>query len=818
MHEDALVLPLDGVDLPADAALALLGGKGASLVRLTAEGLPVPSGFVVTTRAYRDFVRGGLDREILTELSKEDCSSDGVAEAIADAFARRELPEATAAAIRESYAGIAAPVAVRSSSTAEDLPELSFAGQHDTYLNVMDAEAVLDAVKRCWASLWTARVIDYRARNGILTESVALAVVVQRLVPAEASGVMFTANPVTGARDELVINASRGLGDALVGGSVTPDTYTLAHGRQAELLQVVNGKQPLLDKESVAELADLGERIQDLYGLPVDVEWTVHDGRFWIVQARPVTGLAPEGWNDSLAGDYLWTCANLGEGVPSVMTPATWSLARALATPPVGGHATTGNIGGRFYLNLSVFVGLGSALGLGGVMRRGIEQAFGGLPEGITVPPLPMSRPALLRAAIASVLPFLRQAVVYRMRVPRLLAETPDVCRSLRARIRAADSTHTLRELWRSDVDPLLRETSRALDAAAGASPLGLGRLHRELRDLVGEADATALLTGLHAEGEELVSLGPVLGLAALRRGEITRDTYLDIWGHRGADEFEISAPRPAESPEWLDRQLALSDDHDPGELLRRQARAREEAWHRLRTAHPRTAGRFRGRLDRAARAARLRERIRSEFVRTFWVYREFVLRAGELTGHGEDLFFLPIEKIPVVLGGDERLLAAVPAHRAAYQRYRALPRYPTVIRGRFDPVAWAADPNRRADLYDETTEHAPMGSEISGFPGAAGVIEGTARVISTVDEGESLRVGEILVTTVTNIGWTPLFPRTAAVVTDIGAPLSHAAIVARELGIPAVVGCRNATTRLSTGDRVRVDGTRGTVTLLDSD
>jgi pyruvate,water dikinase len=204
--------------------------------------------------------------------------------------------------------------------------------------------------------------------------------------------------------------------------------------------------------------------------------------------------------------------------------------------------------------------------------------------------------------------------------------------------------------------------------------------------------------------------------------------------------------------------------------------------------------------------------------VRAFWALRAFALRAGELTGHGADLFFLPVDDIVAVLDGDDTPLEAVPAQKAAYDRYRALPPYPTLIRGRFDPVAWAADPDRRTDLFDATAEHTPQGTEITGFPGAVGVVDGTARVVSTVDEAAALLPGEILVTTVTNVGWTPLFPRAAAIVTDVGAPLSHAAIVARELGIPAVVGCGNATTRLSTGDRVRVDGARGTVTLVIDD
>jgi pyruvate,water dikinase len=223
----------------------------------------------------------------------------------------------------------------------------------------------------------------------------------------------------------------------------------------------------------------------------------------------------------------------------------------------------------------------------------------------------------------------------------------------------------------------------------------------------------------------------------------------------------------------------------------------------------------MRRRLDSAAQSARERERARSEFVRTFWVIRAFVLRAGELTGHGEDLFFLPIEEILAVLGGADAPLSAIAARRAAYDRCRALPTYPTLIRGHFDPVAWAADPDRRADVYDKTTDLKPMGQKISGFGGAPGIVEGVARVVATPQQGEALLPGEILVTTVTNIGWTPLFPRAAAVVTDVGAPLSHAAIVARELGIPAVVGCGNATTRLSTGDRIRVDGAQGTVTVL---
>jgi pyruvate,water dikinase len=202
--------------------------------------------------------------------------------------------------------------------------------------------------------------------------------------------------------------------------------------------------------------------------------------------------------------------------------------------------------------------------------------------------------------------------------------------------------------------------------------------------------------------------------------------------------------------------------------------------------------------------------------VRVFAVLRAFALRAAELTGLGDEVFMLSIDEIHHVLRGGPAPTTG--ERRAAYERYRELPRYPTLIRGRFDPFAWAADPHRRTDRYDATAtgpENPPPGA-LTGFPGAAGVVEGPACVLGSVDDGAALQPDEILVTTVANVGWTPLFPRAAAIVTDVGAPLSHAAIIARELGIPAVVGCGNATALLHTGDRIRVDGSRGTIELLE--
>jgi phosphohistidine swiveling domain-containing protein len=248
--------------------------------------------------------------------------------------------------------------------------------------------------------------------------------------------------------------------------------------------------------------------------------------------------------------------------------------------------------------------------------------------------------------------------------------------------------------------------------------------------------------------------------------------------------------------------------------LLASQEMARRAVWDRL-GQQPRKAAAARAMVTRWAQAVRAREGARSELARAFWLLRTWLLRAGELTGHGDDLFFLSLPEILDVLHHAQAPLSAVPGRKAAYETYCALPPYPALIRGRFDPVRWAADPNRRADYYDERGTIAPADDTVTGLAGASGVAEGVARVISQVEDAGQLGDGEILVTTVTNIGWTPIFPRAAAVVTDVGAPLSHAAIVARELGIPAVVGCGNATTQLHSGDRIRVDGRKGTVEVL---
>ncbi len=305
----------------ASAGISQLGGKGVSLARLAAAGLPVPDGFHVTTAAYRQFVaEHGLQERILATVSvakpDQPATLEEASSQIGQLFAQHAMPGEIAEAIRRAYAGLGeadVPVAVRSSATAEDLPGMSFAGQQETYLNMRGAEAVLGAVKRCWASLWTARAIGYRARLNIAPQDVSLAVVVQILVPAEAAGVLFTADPVSGQRDRALINASWGLGEAVVGGLVTPDSLTVEKASGRVLSRQTADKQvmtvctaeateeqpvvealrrtPVLDDAAAAQLTALGVQIEHLYGQPMDIEWALAGGKFAILQARPITAL-----------------------------------------------------------------------------------------------------------------------------------------------------------------------------------------------------------------------------------------------------------------------------------------------------------------------------------------------------------------------------------------------------------------------------------------------------------------------------------------------------------------------------------------------
>lgn len=525
-------------------------------------------------------------------------------------------------------------------------------------------------------------------------------------------------------------------------------------------------------------------------------------------------------WNDSLTGNFLWINSNFCEAIGTVITPATrsmWEIYLEAIPFQVPGYPLVGIIGGRPYINLSLLISVGRAFGINvAKMRQRSEDLWGRVPEEVDIPLLPLKNWQIWRMMLPVLLKTRKALRVKKEEIQAFITSCPGWCAEMHHRIKSVDSPADLIDLWREEIRPYFGYAWR-IGRAALESNL-IGRLRKDLTDLVGAADANALLSNLSGS-EQLASLGLSVGLSKVARHEMSREEYLQRYGHRGPHELELIFPRPVEDPEWIDQQLAMltKSPVNVEELLEKQRAEFEAAWKRFIQCYPSQAKSFRQRIEWVAASTRYREEARSEATRVIWVTRNFALRASELAGleNKEDIFFLSLDEMLEILSGSKAPLATIPVQREIHARYSALPRYPAIVIGHFDPFKWAADPHRRSDLYDARSPETPVSVAITGFAGAAGVVEGRVRRLDRPEEGYQLQPGEILVTATTNVGWTPLFLRAAAVITDVGAPLSHAAIVARELGIPAVVGCGNATMRLHTGDWVRVKGGEGTVEIL---
>ncbi len=537
-------------------------------------------------------------------------------------------------------------------------------------------------------------------------------------------------------------------------------------------------------------------------------------------------------WNASLSGDYLWSNVNFGEAVSEPMTPLSSTVLRHTLADWVflPGHETVGNIGGRPYLNISIFATVFKALGRSqeALLKTLESTLYMRLPAGMEIPLLPVSVWSL-PAIVGNLLRIQARQTWGVRRLPRLLAENRGWFAAMRQQILDTTAAAELVTLWHGALWPhVARNVWTILGSATHSSEYTM-RLSRELSAMVGPDDAGLLIAGVSdratagSDSGLLASLGPAAGLARLARGEMTRQAYLEAYGYRGPHEFELSVPRPVEDPRWLEEQLARfrASPVDVAALLAEQCARFDAAWGRFEARYPRQAGAMRRRIDEAACRARQREAARSEYVRDRWAVRLFALRAGELSGLGDGVFFLTVDELLNLLAKDGAATGAIPARRETYRRLKTLPAYPPLIRGRFDPWQWAQDPARRSDVFDASRPAiagapADGGRDVvAGAPGSAGRAEGLVRRLDSPAQGNQLQRGEILVAAQTDIAWTPLFPLAAAVVTDVGAPLSHAAIVARELGIPAVVGCGDATMRLQTGDRVLVDGGTGKVRIL---
>jgi len=918
------------------ATLENAGGKGANLARLTRAGFPVPDGFLIPTDAYRQFVHdNGLNATITAALDGLD-PTDPIALDIASAhiraaFTARPLPETLAAEIQTSYEELnqksksedRIPVAVRSSATAEDLPDLSFAGQQDTYLNIVGGEALREAVIACWGSLWTARAIGYRARNGIPQTQVALAVVVQQMVQSEASGVLFTANPLTGHRGETAIDATLGLGEALVSGLVEPDHYLVANegrileknlGAKATVITSRPGGGTDTDHPAAANiqaipddvilaLTQLGQRVAAEYDFPQDIEWAWVSspplpagegpggrGEIFLLQSRPITSLFPL---PQLSFDPLiiWFSFASVQGVMGPITPLgqdaiqhviggagkmfglkrkpeevhifevggerIWVKISDVIRNPMGNRVIHGFLGfidpsaaqivrslednphlgagkGTVKLNTLLRVARFALPVLARFVRNMLRPEVGRahfdeaiesylatahLPSN----PDPYARLAqvtgFMRDRIANAFPFLLPQFIplfgpsmAGLNVLSHLSGNPSL---------ALEVTRGLPRNVTTEMDLSLWETAKAIRA---------------------DTDANTLFQTTSPPDLARQYLDATLPPAA----QTALGHFLDRYGMRGVGEIDFGQPRWRENPtpviHTLQSYLQIASEAAPDVLFAKGEQAALDAVEQIATqVRQQPRGWVKEKIVRAfARRIRVlmgsRESPKFFAIRTMGIARRALLEIGqelvkaEMIDQPDDLVFLHLNELENlaksggsytentegtdVTEGNLRKSVSVPSATSVYKTLITERRAVYMREERRKQIPRILVSDGRA-FYEGVGAQTDSGNTITGSPVSPGVVEGIVHVVFD-PRTTQLAPGEILVCPGTDPAWTPLFLSAGGLVMEVGGMMTHGSVVAREYGIPAVVGVHKATSRLESGQRIRVDGSTGQIVVLE--
>ncbi|RLP86765.1 rifamycin-inactivating phosphotransferase [Micromonospora sp. CV4] len=851
-----------------ETQVAIVGGKGAHLGALSRiGGVRVPAGFCVTTDAFRRIVAEApsIDDRLdqLSRLNPDD--REGIRALSAEIRRTLEgivVPDDVAAAITRALAALdeRAAYAVRSSATAEDLPTASFAGQQDTYLNVVGPAAILQHVSRCWASLFTERAVTYRQRNGIDHRTVHMAVVVQQMAFPQAAGVLFTADPVTSNRKVARVEASFGLGEALVSGLVNADAYTVRDGvivdkaiatKRLAIHALPTGgtaeqaissdrqEQPTLTDEQVLRLVRLGRRIEAHFGRPQDIEWCLVDDDFQIVQSRPITTLFPVP-ETSDAGNHVYVSVGHQQMMTDAMKPLGVSMWQLTAMAPM--HEA----GGRLFVDatprLASPAGRAGFLDLVGrgdpLIRDALETV---LDRGDFIPTLPDAAPGGPPAGGA----------------PAPIENDPAIVTELIERSQA--SVAALRSDIRTKSGPALfdflleafQEHKRVLADPLSIQAIMAGMeatwwLNDQLQEWLGEKNAADTLT-LSAPGNITSEMGLALldvadvirphpevvaflqeveddgfldELPKLAGGGEARDAieaYLDRYGMRCVGEIDITRPRWSERPATL---VPLLLDNiklfEPGAAERRFEQGRQEARKKqedvleLLRALPdgeQKAAEAKRMIDRVRTFIGYREYPKYGIVSRYFIYKQALLDEAErlvqanVLREREDIFYLTFQELHDVVRTNQADDQLIQRRKEAFRSYQALTP-PRVLTSEGEGISGAY---RRDDV--------PTGALV-GLPVSNGIVEGRARVILDLTEAD-LEPGDILVTAYTDPSWSPLFVAIEGLVTEVGGLMTHGAVIAREYGLPAVVGVEHATKLIRDGQRIRVHGTDGYVQIL---
>lgn len=881
------VLPLPD----SQATLETVGGKGMSLAKMINAGFPVPNGFHVTTEAYRQFVAtNDLQTKILSALKDVDVSLPATLEtasaSISRFFADAAIPAEIVSAIKDSYLTLPHPlplfqrergwgegksVAVRSSATAEDLPEASFAGQQETYLNIHGEEALLGAVKKCWASLWTARAIAYRIKNNIDQNTVALAVVVQEMVNAEAAGILFTANPINGRRDEVVINAAWGLGEAIVGGLVSPDTivaekatgkvkkYDVAEktvitvrtekGTSEESLNDARRRSQVMKEADVIKLADIARRIESFYGSPQDIEWCLtsppassrstpvgllkgEGGKFYIVQSRPITALPPEPVQWKLHRPKMMMArGSLAEHLPNAVSPLFGTLGlRSVnkATLELGdlmggldlleaeyqyrvinGYVYFGFLMSAKFMWAMIkvtFTGLGFMFGRSKERWLEAREVFSNAITPWEKKQVGTLSPSeLLEGARALMYAAGKYYTVIQSSTLPSSSSSEIVFTRVYKMVSRKDEPKAETLLFGLETVPLRAEKS--------LFDLGMWiREHPALCDFTLHTSTGDLVAALQADSDPET-------IPVQEWGEFKSrlEKHSEEFGHTSF-EFDFMKPTPAEIPELILDSVKMyveGKGSDPYARQREVVAKREQTLQKIRGRFKLIPNRwFNKVLQWAMNTAPSREDSLADMGMGHTTIRRLLGKLGQrfvangALENADDIYWLvedETDELAAALEQGERLpdySGKTSARKIEWREQMKL-----------NPPPMLPATSRWAKLIPWARQN-ESGNVIKGLGASAGKVTATACVMFAPEDFGKMKPGNVLVAVTTTPAWTPLFTMASAIVTDIGGPLSHSSIVAREYGIPAVLATGIATRRIQDGQAITVDGSTGTVTL----
>lgn len=874
MFVKSLVIELRKLD---QAQLSRVGGKGLNLAKLsTIDGIHVPEGFIVTTTAFQQAVEHNETyrrlRNQLMQLQTGDLEQIGdICRQIRQILMEVAVPPEVAEAVSRHLSRFdeTQAYAVRSSATAEDLPQASFAGQQDSYLNVIGYESILEHLRQCWASLYTDRAVIYRMRNGFNHGQITISVIIQKMVFPQASGILFTADPVDSNRKVLSIDAGFGLGEALVSGLVSADGYKVKEGKivekriaaktlaiygrteggtETKSIDPGQQKAQVLTDEQILRLDRIGRRIEAFFGQPQDIEWCLAEDTFYIVQSRPITTLYPIP-KETDQGNHVYVSVGHQQMMTDPIKPL--GLSFYLLTTP----APMRTAGGRLFVDVMPMLASPDSrqmiIDTMGHSEPLIKDALITVVErGDFIPSMPHDPNGSNAGKRTGPLPSANDGLGIDNDpnlVSDLIKRSQASIEALKHNIREKSGTE-LMEFIQEDIVELKKilfdpQSTAVIMAGMNASKW----INEKMNEWLGEKNAADSISqsvpgNITSEmGLALMDVADLIRpypeiiayleqaedddrfldeLSKFERGAEVRDAiddFLGKYGMRCPGEIDITRTRWVESPIMLvpvilsnirlfepnasrwkfeqGRQVALNKEQELLERLSRLPDGEQKAKETKRM------------IDRIRNFSGFREYPKYGMIHRYFIYKQALLKEGERLAQAgvisdkEDIYYLTFEELRETIRTNRLDGQIISERKEEYKLYEKLilPRVMTsdgeIIRGKYQ------------------REHLPVDA-IVGLPVSSGVVEGRARVIMKMEDAV-LEEGDILVTSFTDPSWTPLFVSLRGLVTEVGGLMTHGSVIAREYGLPAVVGVEDATQRIKDGQRIRVNGTEGYIELI---